>query len=281
MQKSQLILIGGAIVLVATLFIFGRTVPVASKKAAGEVMPGQPPVVAAASFEDVLQKAKEKAPADKLAEINSLEHAVVRGDVKTQQIAVNRKLYEIWESLDETPVAAYYAGEAAKLENSEKSLTFAANLFFKHYSHAKDAAVMKWQAEQAVELYEKAIALSTPPQTDSLKYLQATILVETGEPMAGVAKLRELVTANPDNAEAQLMLGNMAITSGQFDKAIERMDGFLARNPNNAKAMFILAEAYRSKGDKAKAIELFQQCRALISDPELGAEIDNYIKSIK
>jgi tetratricopeptide (TPR) repeat protein len=280
-QKSQLILIGGAIALVATLFIFGRTAPVASKKAAGEAMPGQPPVVAAASFEDILQKAKEKAPADKLAEINSLEHAVVRGDVKTQQIAVNRKLYEIWESLDDTPVAAYYAGEAAKLENSEKSLTFAANLFFKHYSHAKDAAVMKWQAEQAVELYEKAIALSTPPQTDSLKYLQATILVETGEPMAGVAKLRELVTANPDNAEAQLMLGNMAITSGQFDKAIERMNSFLVRNPDNAKAMFILAEAYRSKGDKAKAIEIFQQCRALISDPELGAEIDNYIKNIK
>jgi hypothetical protein len=45
--------------------------------------------------------------------------------------------------------------------------------------------------------------------------------------------------------------------------------------------MFILAEAYRSKGDKAKAIEIFQQCRALISDPELGAEIDNYIKNIK
>lgn len=281
MRISQLILIGGAILLVASLFLFGRISPVAEKKAASEAMPGQPAVVAAAEFKDVLNKAKEKIPIDKLAEINSLENAVVRGDVKTQQIAVNHKLYKIWESLDDMPVAAYYAGEAAKLENSEKSLTFAANLFFNHYGHAKDAAVMKWQAVQAVELYEKAIALSTPPQADSLKYLQATILMDSGEPMAAVAKLREIVTRNPDDANAQLMLGNMALESGQFDKAIERMEAFVQRNPNNAKAIFILAEAYRSKGNKEKAIELFKQSRALISDPELGAEIDNYIKNIQ
>ncbi|MCK7558854.1 tetratricopeptide repeat protein [Chitinophaga sedimenti] len=281
MQKSQLILIGGAIALVATLFIYGRTSPVADKKAAGEAMPGQPATVAAAKFEDILQKAKEKAPAAQLAEINSLEHAVVRGDVKSQQIAVNRKLYEIWEGLNEEPVAAYYAGEAAKLENSEKSLTFAANLFFKHYGHAKDAAVMKWQAEQAVDLFDKAIALTTPPKSDTLKYYQSQILLETGEPMAAVSKLREIVQNNPDNEDAQITLGNMAITSGQFDKAIERMDGFLKRNPKNAKAMFILAEAYRSKGDKDKAIALFKQSRALIADPTLGAEIDKYIESIK
>lgn len=280
MQKSQVLLVGAAIVLVVVLFSFGRTVPRSDKKAMPAAAPmggGQsaPPI----AFEELLSTAKKKIPAEKLLLVNELENKVVRGDVKSQQIAVYKQLYTTWDSLNQLPVAAYYLGKAAKLENSEKSLTFAANLFFTHMQHAHEEGIAKWEALQAIELYDQAIALN--PANDTLKISQAMVYMNTGEPMTGVQKLRDVVAANPDNVDAQVTLANLAITSGQFDKAIERLEGILPKHPDNAKVLFVLAEAYKSKGDKQKAISLFQKSKELMKDPVLKKEIDSYIESIK
>ncbi|WP_343669454.1 tetratricopeptide repeat protein [Chitinophaga sp.] len=280
MQKSQVLLVGAAVALLVVLVAFGRTIPHSEKKAmptAGPMMGGQEQQPIA--FSELLATAKQKVPADKLLLINSLENKVVRGDVKTQQIAAYKQLYASWDSLNQLPIAAHYLGEAAKLENSEKSLTFAANLFLEHLEHAQDPAIMKWESQQALSLLDQAIQLS--PNNDSLKIQQALLYMNTGEPMVGVQKLREVVAANPDNLEAQLTLANLAIQSGQYDKAIQRMDTLLQRHPDEAKAIFVQAEAYRSKGDVKKAVELFEQCKKLLKDPALKAEIDNYIKSIQ
>lgn len=283
MQKSQLLLIGLAVAVVSVLFAFGRITPKEHghehASAPGSTMPeGQAATVA--DFSDLLKKAKEKVPAEKLAEITRLENMVVRGDVNTQQISAYKQLYTIWDHLNELPIAAYYAAEAAKLENSGKNLTFAANLFLDHLSHTQDAGVRMWEANTALELLDRAIALE--PNNDTLKIKKGSLLVSnTSEPMKGIGILREVAERNPDFLEAQLTLANFSITSGQFDKAIERMENVLKRTPDEPKAIFLLAVAHQSKGDKDKAIELLRQCRRLIKDPALAAEIDEYIKGIK
>jgi tetratricopeptide (TPR) repeat protein len=279
-QKKQVLLVGAAAALLIVLVAFGRTIPHSDKKAMPtdtHMHSGQEEKPIA--FNELLAAAKQKVPAGKLLSITTLENKVVRGDVKNQQIAAYKELYVTWDSLNQLPIAAYYLGEAAKLENSEKSLTFAANLFLEHLEHAQDPAVMKWESQQAITLLDRAIQLS--PANDSLKIKQALLYMNTGEPMVGVQKLRDVVAANPDNIEAQLTLANLAIQSGQYDKAIERLETLLQKHPDEAKAMFVLAEAYRSKGDTKKAIEIFEQCKKLLRDPGLKAEIDNYIKSIR
>ncbi|KAA2245204.1 tetratricopeptide repeat protein [Chitinophaga agrisoli] len=282
MRKSQVLLVGTAVALLVVLLAFGRTIPRPDKNAmptAAAPMMGGGQDVKSISFSDLLASAKAKVPAEKLLLINSLENKVVRGDVKHQQIAAFKALYSAWDSLNQMPVAAHYLGEAAKLENSEKSLTFAANLFLEHLQHAQESGVMKWEANEAIQLLDQAITLS--PDNDSLKIQQALVYMNTGEPMVGVQKLRAIVAEHPDNIEAQLTLGNLAIQSGQYDKAIERMETLLQKHPEEAKVYFVLAEAYRSKGDVKKAVALFQQCKSLLKDPELKAEIDGYIKSIQ
>ncbi len=282
MQRNQLLLIGLGIAAVIALFAFGRISPKVhdhDHAAKGMAMP-QGNAAVAADFKDLLQKARERVPADKLGEISRLENAVVRGDVQTQQIAAYRQLYLIWDGLNELPIAAHYAAEAAKLENSGKNLTFAANLFLDHLSHTQDPAVRMWEVNSAIELLDRAIALE--PANDTLKLKKGTLLVDyTGEPMQGIGLLREVAEKNPDFLDAQLTLANFSIKSGQFDKAVERMQKVLDRTPDEPKALFLMAAAYQSKGENDKAIELLRQCRKLIKDPGLAAEIDEYIKSIK
>lgn len=229
------------------------------------------------AFDDLLASAKQKVPADKLISIARLEN-IVRGDVKNQQIAAYKQLYASWDSLNQLPIAAYYLGESAKLENSEKSLTFAANLFLEHLKQAEDPAVMNWETKQAITLMDKALTLN--PGNESLKIKQALLYMNT-EPMVGVQKLRDVVAANPDNAEAQITLASLAIQSNQFDKAIDRMESFTQKHSEEAKALFVLAEAYKGKGDLKKAVELAEKCKALVKDPSLKAQLDDYIKSIK
>ncbi|MBV8254476.1 MAG: tetratricopeptide repeat protein [Chitinophaga sp.] len=280
MRKSQVLLIGAAVALLVVLYAFGRTVPRSDKKAMSTAAPMQGgQEVAPIAFSELLDAAKKRIPAEKLLQVNTIETNVVRGDVKTQQIAAYRQLYTAWDSLNEAPVAAYYLGQAAKLENSEKSLTFAANLFLTHLQHAENPAVAKWEANQAAELFDAAIALS--PENDTLKMSQAMIFMNSGEPMKGVGILRDVVAKHPDNIDAQVTLANLAITSGQYDKAIDRLEEVMKRHPNNAKVIFVLAESYRSKGDKAKAIELFNKSKQYMEDPELKKEVDSYIKSIQ
>ena len=60
-----------------------------------------------------------------------LQQSVVRGDVVAQQLMLTVSLPDFWKDSVQSGflLYAYYTGEAAKLENSEKSLTFAAREF--------------------------------------------------------------------------------------------------------------------------------------------------------
>ncbi|HTI09613.1 MAG TPA: hypothetical protein VL832_13680, partial [Puia sp.] len=92
------------------------------------------PIAKSIGSQDILQAAQARLTPAQLSYVTRLQNAVVRGDVKTQQINAYRQLAGFWkDSVREGFLPyAYYMGEAAKLENSEKSLTFAAKLFLKN-----------------------------------------------------------------------------------------------------------------------------------------------------
>src|SRR6478736_2661245 len=61
--------------------------------------------------------------------VSKLENSISRGDVKEQQIKVYNQLSSFWEdSVHLHDLHNYYTSESAKLVNSEKNLTFAAQL---------------------------------------------------------------------------------------------------------------------------------------------------------
>lgn len=280
-QKFQWILIIVAAGLVFGLYKFGRTVPDKKTAASQAQIPatGAEQQIPAADFDTLLTNAKKNLSPAKLMQIAQLEHNVVRGDVKDQQIATYRRLAGVWDSLNHLPIAAHYLGEAAKLENSEKSLTFAANLFLGHLQHTDNGSVRKWEANEANELLQKAVALNG--DNDSLKVALASSYIEGGDVMQGVQQLLAVTAAHPDNADANLMLGRLSVTSGQFDKAVERLNKVLVQQPDNTEALYFLAEAYRGKGETDKAIQLFEKCKQLINNPEFSKQIDDYIKTLK
>lgn len=274
-------MVSGALILFILLYFFGQTIPPA--KPVQQKMNSQSTDRQSIKFDDLLLKAKQKISPEQAQRLLKLENAVTRGDVKEQQIHVYHQLARFWaDSAHIFEPYAYYTAEAAKLENSEKSLTFAARLFLDNLITEGQPAMQHWLASNAKVLLEKALVIN--PANDSTKigigacYLFGNI---SDNPMQGILPVREIAQKDPGNVYAQMILGLGGKRSGQFDKAIERFLLVVQKQPDNVEAVFNLAECYEEKGDKANAVKWYEAVKKLVKVPEAQKELDKRITELK
>jgi tetratricopeptide (TPR) repeat protein len=239
-----------------------------------------PAPVAAISFDDLLANAYSELNTDSAQSIKNLSQKAESAINPAQKAEFLRHLAISWQQNKQMPLAAYYFGEAAKLENSEKNLNFAGYLFLGLLHDAASATVKSWEAQQAISCFKRALELN--PANDTAKIGLATVYVDgQGETMQGVQLLLGLTREKPDHIPANLLLGKLSVQSGQYDKAIGRFETVLKQEPQNTEALYFLAEAYKGKGNKDKAIELLEKCKKIVNKPEFSRDIDQYINSFK
>ena len=280
MKKQQLLLVGGGFLLFILLFLFGNTIP---PKKPAPIAANTPHEQKTIETEKLLTHAKERLTPQQLERVTSLENSVKRGDVKNQQLKVYKALASIWgDSVKLFEPYAYYTAEAAKLENSEKSLTFAAHLFLTNLKTESDPPMQNWLATNAKDLFQRALQVN--PANDSSKigvgacYIFGNI---SDNPMEGIAAIREVVQRDPNNMFGHLILGLGGVKSGQFDRAIEHFKVIAEKQPDNLEASLNLAEAYDQKGDKANAVKWYKEVKAKVPNPEAQKELDARIKALQ
>lgn len=273
-----MILVGSGIILLCLVYFFGRTIPPKDKTV---------PVATAATgqidIETILTASRQKLTPSQQAYVSKLETAVVRGDVKEQQIKVFRQLADFWKDSAHLLLPyAWYMGKAAKLENSQKNLTFAAQFYLEGVRRQEEPALKRWMALEAKELFEKALQLD--PVNDSLKIGLGSCYLLGGisdNPMQGIQMIREVADRDPHNMYAQFMLGLGGLISGQLDKAIERLTKVAEHEPGNLEAILMLADACERKGDKTNAIKWYTAGKKLLKDPGFLKDIDERINALK
>lgn len=268
---------GAGICLVLIIYFFGRTVPVLQKPEAGS------PQNNLVSIDSILLYAKEKLSPDQVTRINEIEHSIVRGAVKEQQLDVYHQLQHFWRDTGRNFEAyAWYEAESARLENSEKSLTFAAHLFLNNLQVEGNPGLKKWKALQAKDLFERSLIINPGNDSSSVGlgacYLFGNI---TDSPMEGIILIRKVVEKDSSNIYAHMMLGYGSILSKQYDKAISRFEKVIQLQPDNLEAIFNIAEAYERKGDVLSAIKWYEKSLQFLKIPAFKAEIDQRIAELK
>jgi tetratricopeptide (TPR) repeat protein len=279
-RKQQLFLIITALLLFIGLYFFGNTV--APNKPV-------PPAAQAANApadlttEMVIDKYRSSLNAQQVQKLAVLDNTVVRGDVHEQQIRVYHQLASYWgDTLHNEIMGAYYAGEAGKLENSEKNLTFAAHLLLDNMMSATDAPMQKWLATQAKKLFDQALTIN--PSNDSSKigigvcYMFGNI---SDNPMQGILAIKEIADKDPDNMYAQLMLGMGGIQSGQYDKAADRFLTVINHQPGNIEAIINLAGTYERMGNKPEAVKWYKDALNYVQLPQARNDIEERIKLLQ
>jgi tetratricopeptide (TPR) repeat protein len=276
--RPQLLVISGGVILFSLLFIFGKTVAKKDKPAQDQAV-----TAGSVSFSQILTDLKKGLKPYQLDYVTRLENAVSRGDIKEQQVHINHQLASFWrDTLNAFLPYAWYTAEAAKLENSEKNLTFAAHLMESRLMEADNPALQNWLATNAKVLFEKALELN--PDNDSSKiglgacYMFGNI---SDNPMEGILKVRAVAEKHPENIYAQKMLVFGGMKTGQYDKAIERLKIVLAKEPKNLEMIALLGEAYERKGDKENAIAQYQALEKLVQNPSMKQDILHHIEDLK
>ncbi|HYJ37071.1 MAG TPA: tetratricopeptide repeat protein [Chitinophagaceae bacterium] len=280
MKRKHWALAGFGLVLLMSLYFFGQTIP--PKK----TQPQQSEANKESSdlsFDVILSASKQKLTPPQLERVQQLENSVVRGDVKAQQLKTYNQLATFWRDTARSFLpAAYYTAEAAKLENKEKNLTFAAHLFLDNLRAQAEPQLKRWMANNARQLFERVLEINAGNDSAKVGLGSSYMLGNIGSnPMEGILMIREVADRDPHNMYAQMMLGIGGVMTGQFDKAIDRFKKVVDHQPANIEAVLNLAEAYEQKGDKASAIQWYEKTKLLIRNPEIEKELDARINSLR
>jgi lipopolysaccharide biosynthesis regulator YciM len=284
LRAAQYITLAIAIALIALLYWGGNTVPPAKKKganppAAGAMSQG-PNTMKPASFDSIVAGSRKQLPKTAADSVISIENELAATRDTSRMAAVFSKLAGVWERNKEFHMAAYYNAKVAKLENSEKKLTFAGQFFLQLMENENSPSMQAWDAGEAASCLEQSLKIA--PDNEETKLALATAYIEgTGEPMRGVQILLAITQEKPGDIPANMLLGRMSIQSGQFDKAVGRFETVLKQEPENKEALYFLAQAYEGKGDKKKAIELLEKCKRIVNNPDFSKEVDQQINSLK
>ena len=280
MKKPQWITIAAAILIVAIIYSFGKTVP---SKTGKPVSKEASPQASSLTIDSILVFAKRRLTPQQVVHINTLENSISRGDVQAQKLKVYHQLAHFWsDTIGIFEPYAWYEAEAARLENSEKSLTFAAHLFLENLQADGDFERKKWKALQAKDLFERSLRLN--PGNDSAKiglgacYLFGNI---SANPMEGILKIREVVEKDSANVYAQVTLAKGSVISGQYDKAVSRLETANRLQPKNVETILMLADLNERLNNKKTAVQWYQKSLELIERQDVRQEIEKRIIELK
>ena len=283
----QLITALVAMIVTLVIFTFARTVP--EKKdspvaAAHDEHDGHDHDAAttALSTDSLLFFVKQQLSPEQSTRLSLLENSITRGDVKEQQLRVYHQLSHFWKDTVRIFYPyAWYEAEAARLENSEKTLTFAAHLFLNNLQQDENPRLRQWSALQAKDLFERSLKLN--PENDSTKIgLGATYLFGgiSEMPMEGLKWLREVEQKDCTNAYAQMVLAKGSIMSGQLDKALDRLLKVNSLEPDNLDAILMLADLYDRMQVKKSAVEWYKASLKHITRQDVKTEIEKRIAEL-
>jgi tetratricopeptide (TPR) repeat protein len=252
MNKQQLIVVASAVALFFTLY-FGCDVKNREQKAI-ETNRVLAPVTL--DIKDRIEHTLESLSPAQRGDIQALMAKADKADP-----VVLKQLSGAWHNSGHDEIAAHYAEEVAKKENTDEAWSIAGANYYLGIQQSEDKDVRDFCRDKAVDAFQSAASLN-PTKLEhrinlALCYTENPI---QDNPMKGILMLRELDTQNPENVAVNVQLARLAIKTGQFDRAIGRLEKIIVKDPNNPKVVCLLAEAYAG-AKNPKADELRAKCQ--------------------
>lgn len=299
MNRAQLFLTIGCISAVLLLYMFGErqkpldptakegmpNAPFASSDAAAAM--AQTPVdipLVGIDIDRITTNIKQKLSPKERDNINKTEQQLAQAKDKTEQAKAASSLAKAWEKSDYIEIAAFYYKRLAEADSTADNWQQAADRLAVGFKLSNDSTMFAYLLQNAVKAYEKTLQIDSTRTEAKVNLASCYIEGYTNQTplvMKGVFMLRDVTAKDSTNAAAYLILGKAAITSGQYDKAVERLEHALRHAPDNAEAYYYLGEAYGAIGNKEKSIKALQECKKLTKNATFAREIDQILINLQ
>ena len=215
--------------------------------------------VEATNVEVLKREAKEQLTAFQQADLAAVELSLEQDS--SQAVPLLKELSGKWYEFGYPAISGYYAQEVAKRESSGESWAIAGSTYAICAQRTDQEKVKQYCSQRAIQAFEKALSLD-PDRTDYRLNL-ALVHVDNppkDNPMKGILMLRDLNREQPDNVSVLNNLGRLAIQTGQYERALERLEHALSVDPENTLTICLLAETYTALNQQEKAEPFARQC---------------------
>lgn len=257
MTRSQLIVIGVAIVSTLVIYLGCETVPKSFKN----LEKSRSFSVEQTDIQVLLQEAKSRHPQAQLLVLEEMQQALGESGPDSSQIEILKQLSGQWFGLKEYAIAGFYAAQIAEIAPSGESWSIAGATYAIGLQQSEEESVSAFCAKRAIQAFENAISLEPDELTHKINLaLVLTDRPPEGNPMKGIQMLLDLNQKNPDEPGVLFHLGRLAMRTGQFDKAVERLEKTISLDPGRSEAFCLLAQAYQELAQPEKAVEAQKKC---------------------
>jgi tetratricopeptide (TPR) repeat protein len=196
-----------------------------------------------------------------LKNVELLEQRFKQVEERDDKLKILEELAGLWYRLGNAAVSGSYAQRIAELRNDADSWSIAGTTFVLCLQTDMEPRVKEFCAARSRSAFENAISLD--PEKVSHRVNLALSYVEfppEDNPMKGVLMLRELQEKYPDNVSVLFNLGRLAMKTGQYERAVERLEQARVIDPSSKQIGCLLSKAYEGSGDIEKAAELAANC---------------------
>ncbi len=271
MSKSQIAAISAAILLIV-LLLFAKTIPPRSVEKIADAG-------TEISMDQIAQWANDSADAGTKAKAHTLLVGLDHATTEQKQMLYD-SLTRLWDQLQKPAVAAFYAEQRIKVaEPVQSQLLDIGNRYLGAARFSREA-LRPVLYHKAIEYFEK-VSSTDPSNVQAKTSLGISYVEGTSDPMKGIGLLKDVVSKDSTNFDAQWNLGLFAVKSGQYDKAIIRFEKVLLIKPDNIETYLFLADAYERIGNKRKTIEMLEKYSSLTDDLTVKNQVKEYINKLK
>jgi len=268
-KKTQVLLICGALILFVLLFIAPKIAP-------------------RNKVEDVPGSSSQNVKADNNANLDVYLNMAQKSLKPDQKKIFERLLAEkktdslviFWDKLKRPDLASVYVEQQAKALNKADEWFKAGNRYYYATRFTKDNTEVPLLYQCAMRCFSRGLKLE-PNNTDARIMLASCFVEGSGDPMQGIAMMREIEKTDSNNVKLQMSFAFFSVKSGQLDKAITRFNKVLAVDSNYIEAYLHLADAYEQQGKTPMTIKMLEKYSTKTQDVNEKVEINKYVEQLK
>lgn len=184
------------------------------------------------------------------AELKKLEEELDSIGSTSAGIPVLKKLSSFWYAQNSMELAGDYATKVAELSPSGESWGIAGTSYLSGITEDAEEKVKIACKEKAISALNKAISLEPNNPQHKMNLGLCFVKLPGENPMEGILKLLELDKEFPDYVPVQIVLSQLAINTGQWDKAFNRLTKLLLKHPEQKEANCLIIEVIQRGGMK-------------------------------
>ena len=258
MTRLQYITIGSVLVLFLILYLACDTKPPRQR----QIEKSRALMAEATDIDNLIKEAQSELTPDQISTLQVLEQELQNAEGDSARIAVYKQLSSRWYASGQVAIAGHYAQQIADLNNTEEAWSIAGTTYAICVQRTDDPKVKTYCQQRAISAYENAISLNPDNVSHKVNLaLSYTEMPPENEPMKGVLMLREIQGEYPENVLVLNTLARLAIQTGQYERATQRLEQALAIEPDNTTTICLLGQAYTGAGDAAKAQAYVDRCQ--------------------